>query len=696
MNASKEIYLLGVGGMGMAPLAKYLFEMGFRVFGWDDYANEERRKQLNYVVWTEQIPTTCSVCVRSTAIDNVHSIYKTALTHCHCYLRGEFVANLLHKTKLCVICGSHGKSTTTAYLIHFFQHYNIPVNYLLGAEFQNNYYASASYNKDAEWTLLELDESDGTIDLFSPDVSIILNTDWDHPLHYKTPGDYRQAFEALGKRTKRFVLTNENICTDRINGRQIVEVCSGLRQNEVFARKTFELLTQQKVDNEAIKTFPGIKRRQEVLFKTKHLTILSDYAHHPGELKALLSHFDVNDTFYLVFEPHRISRLNQFFDDFVKVLKPVKHLYLCPTYEAFEGSKVVGKSLNEIFPQACSLRQLDVEDFISDQQAKTIVFAGAGHMERYAKDWTEQLKQKVYAISKEADLEIQWHKDLKTASLMKTGGSAFGFYNPKNLEALKQFVVFCDKLGLDIFTIGSGSNVLIPDEEYRGIVVKLEDFNWKCCKKLQGYSYEVGAGIILSQFLNLMEAQGVGGFEFLDGIPGTLGGALSMNAGTQGMGILDRILRVDWMDFSGEIHTTTRENLQYGYRCCETLKHSIILSALLLGEPSTREKVKEQRNCLRQKRHLSQPGGASLGCFFKNTALGSTGQLIDQIGLKNMHFGDIFVSPIHANFIVNKGSGTYKDVLKLVHLIRDSVKEKTGVVLEPEVRLLGKSWEQVL
>lgn len=696
MNTSKEIYLLGVGGMGMAPLTSYLSELGFRVLGWDDYASEERRKQLDYIVWTEQIPATCSVCVRSTAISETHPIYKKAQAHCQCYLRGEFVAKLLQETKLCVICGSHGKSTTTAYLIHFFKYYNIPVNYLLGAEFQNDCYASASYNKSAEWTLLELDESDGTIDLFAPEVSVILNTDWDHPLHYKTPEDYRQAFESLAKRTRSFVLTNENICEDNITCRHIEEACSGLKQDEAFARKTFELLTQRNVDEEAVKTFPGIKRRQEILFKTRRLTILSDYAHHPGELKALLSNFDINETFYLVFEPHRVSRLQQFFDDFMEVLRPIKHLYLCSTYEAFEGNKVVGKQLNEALMQALPFDQLKTEDFVSPQQAKTIVFVGAGHMEHYAKDWTWQLEQQLCELFKQTDLDIQWHKDLKTASLMKTGGRAWGFFSPKSLEALKQLVLLCNRVGVDVCPIGSGSNLLIPDEEYRGIVIKLEDLSWKYCKKQQDCIYEVGAGCILSQFLNLMEAQGVGGFEFLDGIPGTLGGALSMNAGTQGTGILDRILSVDWMDFSGEIHTTRRENLQYGYRCCETLKNGIILSAVLQGEPSTVEKVKKQRADLRQKRHLSQPVGASLGCFFKNTALVSTGRLIDQAGLKNTHVGDIFVSPIHGNFIVNKDGGTYDDVLKLVHLVRHIVKEKMGVVLEPEVRLLGKTWEQVL
>lgn len=696
MNKPKEIYLLGVGGMGMAPLAKYLSEIGFRVFGWDDYANEERRKQLNYIVWMEQIPVTCPICVRSTAIDDAHPIYRMALNHCHCYLRGEFVAKLLHGSKLCVICGSHGKSTTTAYLIHFFQYYHIPVNYLLGAEFQNDYYASGSFNKDAEWTLLELDESDGTIDLFSPDVSVILNTDWDHPSHYKTPEDYRQAFEALGKRTKGFVLTNEGICLDGVNCMRVGETCGGLRQNEAFARKTFELLTQQKLDDNAIKTFPGMKRRQEILFKTKRLTILSDYAHHPGELQALLSYFDTSDSFYFVFEPHRISRLNQFFDDFVEVLKSVEHLYLCPTYEAFEVNKFVCRQLCDALPQARPFEQLEVEDFVTSKQERTVVFAGAGYMGHYARHWTEQLERKLCDSFKQAGLEIQWHKDLRTASLMKTGGSAFGFYRPKNLEKLKQLVLVCDKVGLDVFTIGSGSNLLIPDEEYRGVVVKLEDFNWKFYKKLRDCTYEVGAGVILSQFLNSMEAQGVGDFEFLDGIPGTLGGALSMNAGTHGMGILDCILKVDWMDLSGKIHATRREELQYGYRCCETLKNGIILSAVLQGKPSTVEKVKEQRNRLSQNRHLSQPVGASLGCFFKNTVSGSTGQLIDQVGLKNAHVGDIFVSSIHANFIVNEGSGTCRDVIKLVRSVRDRVKEKTGIVLEPEVRLLGKSWEQIL
>ena len=244
--------------------------------------------------------------------------------------------------------------------------------------------------------------------------------------------------------------------------------------------------------------------------------------------------------------------------------------------------------------------------------------------------------------------------------------------------------------------MGGGSNLLIPEEEYPGVVIKLKDDYWKQFEKIDACTYKVGAGVVLNQILNLMEQNGIGGFEFLDGIPGTLGGALSMNAGTKGVGILDRVISVDWMNFSGQIHTFKHAELQYGYRSCNTLKNGVILSAVLKGELSSKEAIKAQRHLLKTQRHLSQPKGASLGCFFKNPATNSAGQLIDQAGLKNVHMGDVFVSPVHANFIVNKGSGTYNDVLKLIRIVRNTVQEKTGIVLDPEVRLLGKIWEQIL
>ncbi len=700
MKNLKKIYLLGAGGMGMASLAKYLYDKGYFVLGWDDYASEERRNQLNYIKWTEKIPEECSICVRSSAISIQHPIFKSAQNHCQCYLRGEFIAELLSKEKLCVVCGSHGKSTTTAYLIHFFKYHNIPVNYLLGAEFQKDFYAAASYQKEAEWTLLELDESDGTIDLFSPDISLILNTDWDHPAYYKTIAAYRNTFNRLVRRTKKIVLTNENFRDDHAVYKRVDESFNGLNQDEIFACKAFELLTQQKFDKNAIKTFPGIKRRQEILLKTKYLTILSDYAHHPSELRALLDNFDVNSSFHLVFEPHRASRLNQYFEDFIRVLKPVENLYLCPIYEAFEHEKSSVKSLKTVLPNAFTFEQLKVEDFIPSnvvlKSPVTIIFAGAGNVDCKARAWVAQLKQEICAKLRDNGVNVSFHYNLKHVSLIMVGGSALGLACPKNIEELQQLIFTCNSLGLNMSVLGGGSNLLIPDEEYPGVVIRLKGDCWNQVQKKDAYIYKVGAGLVLSQFLNLMEEKGIGGFEFLDGIPGTLGGALSMNAGTQGIGILDRMLEINIIDFSGKHHLIKRQDLHYGYRCCDTLKNCVILDAVLQGELSSPEKIKSLRNLLKSKRCLSQPQGASLGCFFKNTMLGSAGKLIDQLGLKDIHVGDIFVSSKHANFIVNKGGGTYNDVLKLVSIIRNRVKEKTGIVLEPEVRLLGKEWEQIL
>ena len=188
------VYLLGVGGMGMAPLARFLVDKGYAVFGWDDFATEGRKRQLSFVHWQKIVPIGCDVCIYSSAVDEDNVLRRAAQSVCPCMPRGAFVAQLLKNERLCVVCGSHGKSTTTAYLIHFFKQHDIPVNYLGGAEFRGNAYEVGCGKYENVWTLLELDESDGTIEDFSPDVTVILNTDWDHPRYYLTQETYKAAF----------------------------------------------------------------------------------------------------------------------------------------------------------------------------------------------------------------------------------------------------------------------------------------------------------------------------------------------------------------------------------------------------------------------------------------------------------------------------------------------------------------------
>ena len=692
MTSDNTVFLLGAGGMGMAALARYLSDKGYNIFGWDDFITEERKRQLDYIQWTSSIPENCKTVVYTSAVDAEHPLLLSAQKRCNCYLRGQFVAQLLAHEKVCAICGSHGKSTTTAYLIHFFKYHNIPVNYLLGAEFQNDFYLNASFETKAEWTLLELDESDGTIEQFSPEATAILNTDWDHPTHYPSAEAYQNAFERLCARTRHWVFAKQTFETQA--QLQTFEAC-GVDEDKIVAQRVFETLTGIKTAKTDISTFPGVKRRHEILLQTPYLTVISDYAHHPEELRTLLETFPKGANAYMAFEPHRISRLNQFFQDFVSVLKGVKHLYLCPIYQAFEKDLTLEKTLESALPQAQPICALHCDTFLRQNEPVFLVFAGAGNMDKQARQWVQKWKQNLQRYAHNNGLRLEIDYPLKHHSLLGIGGTALAYAQPNDPDELQKLLKFCKTLHLEYYLIGGGSNMVIP-ERYDGLVVQLNTPYWKACNRVSEDTFEVHAGCFLKTFLDFAEKEGVGGFEFLDGIPGTLGGALAMNAGTNALGIWDKVQSVSVMDRCGQIHQLQHDQIKYGYRSCETLKEYIVLSALLVGEKSTPELVRNQRSILREKRSNSQPQGRSLGCFFKNTHLGSTGKLLDNLGLKGMCFGDIFVSPIHANFILNKGQGTFSDVLKLMRYIRNKVQRETGVLLKPEVRLLGKKWEDIL
>lgn len=687
-------YLLGVGGMGMAPLARYLADQNYEIYGWDDYANSTRKRQLNFVRWQENIPENCSVCIYSSAILSNHPCLEQAKKVCPCFSRGAFLAQHLKEKRICVVCGSHGKSTVTAYLIHFFQRYHISLNYLLGAEFQGDSYPVAcGQQKDDVLTLLELDESDGTIDLFCPDISLILNTDWDHPGYYKDANSYKTAFQQLAVRTQQHVLTGDKNLASLLRQRIYVEEnVNDLSANCAIAKAAFHLLTGKQVTADDIRTFPGIKRRQEILLKTRNLTVISDYAHHPSELKALLCSFETDEDLSVVFEPHRISRLQCFYKEFVQVLSSVKSLYLCPVYEAFEHKDTACPSLLSDLPNA---KPVDETHLQSIKAHKTLLFVGAGYIDQYARRWISFWQASVIEAAQKRGVCLTANVSLKHASLMGIGGTALFTCVPKDIQNLQALLGFCREIGLPTIPVGMGSNLLIPEVYYNGVVIFLKGEFWKRCESINVTTYKVHAGCRLQDFLEQMEEAAVGGFEFLEGIPGTLGGALAMNAGAHGSEIFDRVRSLVWMDKDGNLHTTNREDLQCDYRQCSTLKDGIAVAAVVEGHFSSKSEINKQRTLFRQQREQTQPVGKCLGCFFKNTQWGPTGKILDELSCKGLCVGDVFVSEKHANFIMNKGHGTFNDVITLVNKIRTKVYRERKILLTPEVKLLeeNKTWE---
>ena len=251
--------------------------------------------------------------------------------------------------------------------------------------------------------------------------------------------------------------------------------------------------------------------------------------------------------------------------------------------------------------------------------------------------------------------------------------------------------------GVEVFILGRGSNLIVPDEGVDGLVISLAHENWGAFEPRSDGRVWVGAGLRLKNLCGLAAKAGLVGFEFLEGIPGNVGGALRMNAGAMGGWMFDVVEEVQVVTLEGETKSFARAAMHVDYRHCAELHHAIGVGALLRpAAQAESDGISRQIDVYRKKRHESQPREPSAGCIFKNPAGSSAGRLIDECGLKGERVGDAEVSPVHANFIVNRGKASGADVLELVRRIRARVRQVKGVELQPEVLLYGKRWEDVL
>ena len=286
---------------------------------------------------------------------------------------------------------------------------------------------------------------------------------------------------------------------------------------------------------------------------------------------------------------------------------------------------------------------------------------------------------------------------LAAKTTMRVGGAARVYAEPASGPDLQALLREAAARGVEVFMLGRGSNLIVPDEGVDGLVVSLAHEAWAGFEARADGRVRVGAGLRLKNLCGLAAKAGLTGFEFLEGIPGNVGGALRMNAGAMGGWMFDVVEEVELMTLGGEVKTLAKAVMHVDYRHCAELHHAIALGALL--RPAAQAEavaVARQIDTYRRKRQESQPREPSAGCIFKNPPGNSAGRLIDESGLKGERVGDAEVSTVHANFIVNRGDATGADVLELVRRVRARVRQVKGVDLEPEVLLYGKEWRDVL
>ncbi len=290
-------------------------------------------------------------------------------------------------------------------------------------------------------------------------------------------------------------------------------------------------------------------------------------------------------------------------------------------------------------------------------------------------NWLKSLKGKV-----------KRKEPLKGHTSYRIGGKARFFIEPKDAEDLRIVVRQTRRSGLTLFVLGAGSNVLALDRGVAGVVVKLNSPFFKQIS-FSGNRCQVGSALALGALVQAAKKRALSGIEFLCGIPGTVGGALVMNAGAWGKSISGCVQEVTVMDKIGRVKVLKRNNIDFAYRRSGLGKY-IVLAAQLRLKKSDIESIEGRIKKFLAQRHKNQDNTSpNAGCVFKNPPNDSAGRLIDRCGLKGRRIGGAVISSRHANFILNDSHARAADVLALMRLAKKEVKNKFKVSLEPEIRI---------
>ncbi len=731
----------------MAPLAIYAAQRGAVVSGGDDalpplVADWLRRSG---VVLATVPPPGVELVVRSSALKMGHRWCRWAeQTGCRLLRRGEFLAQVALERRLVAVVGSHGKTSTTARLIQECLAAGLGIDFVLGGFFRDPELPPGSAHAGAEWLVAEVDESDGTIEQFSPEVTVLVNSDWDHPDRYPDPASLSAAFGRLVGRTRQALVCP---AAEADSWREVVapgvsvvavgvgsdsrrsaeggselggRVTSGWsfqEGNAALAAEALRWMVSQSAGGRsevaprsgsagAVVRWSGVHRRQEWLMEEGAWRVMSDYAHHPAELRALLA---TGRPDFLVFQPHRYSRTARFAADFRSALATAREgvrVALLPVYPAGEapedGGTAEAVAEGTAWPvwSRSEARRVLGEALLgaTEECPLTVWMVGAGDIDPWARrlvDDVALLRRWRARLSVETLLRLE--EPLAPKTTLRVGGDARFYAEPAGQSDLRGLLALAREAAVPVFLLGRGSNLVVADSGFPGLAVAFRHPFWRRIEVTAEGRFLVGAGVRLKELCAAAAREGWAGLEFMEGIPGCVGGSLVMNAGAMGGWIGDVVETVEVLDLGGgEVETLRGAELQAGYRCCPGLNGKVVLGATLRATARAKpEAILGRMAALSEQRKASQPREASAGCFFKNPPGGHAGAWIDQAGLKGHAVGPAEVSGVHANFIVNQGGATAADVLAVARHARRAVAEARGVWLEPEPLLVGLSWEEV-
>ncbi len=639
------VHLVGVAGSGMSGLAGLLIELGHAVSGSDKATTTEtdRLQRLGLRFYDQHLPDLANraeLVVFSSAIKDDNPILRGARNSGKSLVRrAEALAAIMHAKRGIVIAGMHGKTTTSAMTAHVLREGGLHPSHYVGAEIPI-LGTNAHWDPRSEYFVAEGDESDGTLRYFHPELALILNIEEEHLDFYPDLAAIEKVFAQLIDQTKGRVLYNvDDPNTARLCVKRTGAVSYGFSEQADYRGLDIEL-------RHFGSSFSVYGRGEKLGQATLNV---------PGE-------HNVHNALGVI---ALASELSIPFDKITASLRKFEH-----------------------YQRRLEWMHRDVGNLL--ESGDLVLSLGAGNIHEQLEILAADLviAEKLKAIVGE-DSAVRLYEPLSKHTTLRVGGPAQFWVEPQSEHAFGDLIRFCRDEHLPLFAIGRGSNLLVRDGGIRGVVVHPRGGIFEKIE-IDGSEIVAGAGVKLRQVAYAARAANLGGLEWMEGIPGEVGGALRMNAGAMGAQTFENVTRIRYLDAEGNPQVKNRDSLEVFYRRFPLLEKNFAISATFRGQRAERAEIDSRLRESQEKRRTTQPVAKSAGCIFKNPPSIPAGKLVDELGLKNSRVGNARVSKVHGNFIVNDGDATSAEILQLIDNIKSVARKERGIELDTEVEIVGE------
>src|SRR6266487_1679030 len=746
----RKIHLVGVAGSGMSGLAALLLELGHQVSGSDKASTVEtdrlqrlglRFHQNHHADDTSDadlIIFSSAITIKNPILLSARDFAKPAVR------RAEALAAIMRTKRAILIAGMHGKTTTSAMTAHVLREAGLHPSHYVGAEIPI-LGSNAHWDPLGEYFVAEGDESDGTLRCFYPEHTLILNIEEEHLDFYVDLAAIEKVFAQLIEQTTGMLFYSaDDANTTRLCAQRKPAVSYGFSENADYRGTDIKLrdfasifcvyLRGQQL-GEAVLNVPGqhnvhnaigvvalaselgipfekiaaslrkfehARRRFEIKYASDRFLLVDDYAHHPSEIRATLktARSTGRKRILTMFQPHRFSRTKALCHKFGGAFDDADRVVVTDVYAASE-TPIPGISGQTIADEIARHGHRGVSyqprfEWVHRAIGNTldsgdlVLSLGAGNIHEQLSILAADLviAEKLKAIAGEQG-EVRLYEPLSKHTTLRVGGPAQFWVEPSNESAFGELIRSCRREGLPLFVIGRGSNLLVRDGGIRGVVVHPRGGDFDKIE-IDGNEITAGVGAKLKEVAYAGKAAGIGGLEWMEGIPGAVGGALRMNAGAMGAQTFESVTRIRYLDAEGNPHVKDRAELEVFYRRFPLLENNFAISATFRAQRSERAEIDGRLRESQEKRRTTQPIAKSAGCIFKNPGSIPAGKLVDELGLKNLRVGNARVSEVHGNFIVNDGGATAAEMLQLIDKIQSAARAKRGIELETEVEIVGQ------